>query len=615
MADRSEIDRVRELTDLVDLIGSHVTLQSKGREHVGLCPFHDDQTPSMAVVTHKAQAFYKCFSCGASGDAFTFLQDYLKMSFGEALTFLAERAGVTLSTESNSPADAQQRELRDLVRRANDRATAFFRETLAADAGKAAREMIAARGISADMVETFQLGAAPAGWDGLTRSLPNNPTAYDAFTAAGLLKARTEGNGHYDSFRNRLIFPICNQAGQPVAFGGRVLDKDDEPKYLNSPETEVFHKGRTLYGLHIARPAIMESRKVIVTEGYTDVIACHQVGCTNVVGTLGTALTDDHARILSRLCDTVVLLFDGDEAGQRAADRALEVVLKHPVDVQICILPGGTDPADLLAQPDGLKTFNEVVSCSTDVLEYVLQRFEQVLDGQEGLSGRQAIIEGFLGELHRLGLASVHGVRRALLLGKLAELLSLPLPNVESMLTDMARPNSPSTTEAKYNDVLLLPDEEAASLSEHRRKAEQHYLALLIHDPSLHEGHELHAIENFIDPTHRQLAELLLPKLHNGEQPTMQDLLDTLRDSPLAPLASHLWFVGQSIVEQSDIEIPPFQDATEALHLSIDQNRSDVRRMTWNAEPTHDATEVASRIEQLRKRGSKFSAIHRETGH
>lgn len=615
MADRSEIDRVRELTDLVDLIGSHVTLQSKGREHVGLCPFHDDQTPSMAVVTHKAQAFYKCFSCGASGDAFTFLQDYLKMSFGEALTFLAERAGVTLSTASNSQADAQQRELRDLVRKANDRATAFFRETLAADAGKTAREMIAARGISADMVETFQLGAAPAGWDGLTRSLPNNATAYDAFTAAGLLKARTEGNGHYDSFRNRLIFPICNQAGQPVAFGGRVLDKDDEPKYLNSPETEVFHKGRTLYGLHIARPAIMESRKAIVTEGYTDVIACHQVGCTNVVGTLGTALTDDHARILSRLCDTVVLLFDGDEAGQRAADRALEVVLKHPVDVQICILPGGTDPADLLAQPDGLKTFNEVISCSTDVLEYVLQRFEQVLDGQEGLSGRQAIIEGFLGELHRLGLASVHGVRRALLLGKLAELLDLPLPNVESMLTGIARPNSPSTTEAKYNDVLLLPDEDAASLSEHRRKAEQHYLALLIHDPSLHEGHELHAIENFIDPKYRQLAELLLPKLRNGERPTMQDLLDNLRDSPLAPIASHLWFVGQSIVEQGDIEIPPFQDATEALHLSIDQNRSDVRRMTWNAEPTHDATEVASRIEQLRKRGSKISAIHRETGH
>ena len=615
MADRAEIDRVRDLTDLVQLIGSHVTLQPKGREHVGLCPFHDDQTPSMAVVTHKAQSFYKCFSCGASGDAFTFLQNYLKMSFGEALEFLAEQAGVTLSTESNSREHAQQRELRDLVRRANDRALAFFREHLSSDAGKNAREMIADRGISDEMVAAFQLGAAPAGWDGLTRSLPNNATAYDAFTAAGLLKARNEGNGHYDSFRNRLIFPICNQAGQPVAFGGRVLDKDDEPKYLNSPETEVFHKGRTLYGLHLARTTIMESRRVIVTEGYTDVIACHQVGCTNVVGTLGTALTDDHARILSRLCDTVVLLFDGDEAGQRAADRALEVVLKHPVDVQICILPAGTDPADLLAQPDGLSTFNNVISCSTDVLEYVLQRFEQVLDGQEGLSGRQAVIEGFLGELHRLGLASVHGVRRALLLGKLAELLELPLPNVESMLAGMARPSNSSTTETTYSDVLLLPDEDATSLSEHRRKAEQHYLALLIHEPSLHEGHELHGVESFINSTHRQLAELLLPKLRNGEQPTMQDLLDDLRDSPLAQLASHLWFVGQRLLDQSDTEIPPFQDATEALHLSIDQHRSDVRSMNWNAEPTQDATEVAARIEQLRGRGSKPTAIHRETGH
>ena len=617
MADRTDINRVREATDLVDLIGSHISLEPKGREHVGLCPFHDDHKPSMAVVTHRDQAFYKCFSCGASGDAFTFVCEYLKMGFGEALEYLAERAGITLSNRPSSAKDSRQRELRDLVRRANDRATSFFRDTLTSDAGATARAMIADRGISDEMVEAFQLGAAPDAWDGLLRSLPKNATAHDAFTAAGLLKARKEGNGHYDAFRNRLIFPICNQAGQPVAFGGRILNPDDEPKYLNSPETEVFHKSRTLYGLHLARPAIMQTRRAIITEGYTDVIACHQAGHGNVVGTLGTALTDDHAKILSRLCDTVVLLFDGDAAGQRAADRALEVVLQHPVDVQICILPGGADPADLLAQPDGTQQFEQIISRSTDVLEYVLQRFEQELEVRQGLSGQQALIERFLGELHRLGLAAVHGVRRTLLLGKLAELLGLPLPNVESLLAGLGRDTRPvATTEAKYDDVLLLPDDATVQLPEHRRKAEQHYLSLLIHDPTLHAGQTLLGAEQFQDSTHRQLAELLLPKLRDGQTPTMQDLLDELRDTPLAQTASHMWFVGQLLIEQTnEPDQAPFQDATDAMLASIEQMQSDAKRIGWNDTPTQDAAEVAARIEHLRQRGGKPSAIHREDRH
>ena len=614
MADRSDIDRVRDATNLVELIGGYVTLQPKGREHVGLCPFHDDHSPSMSVVTHKAQSFYKCFSCGASGDAFTFLEQYLKMSFREALELLAERAGITLSRTSAGPEDAQQRELRDLVRRANDRAQDFFMESLATDPGAEAREMIQTRGISDEMVEAFQIGCAPAGWDNLLRSLPDNAKAHAAFHAAGLLKERSEGNGYYDSFRNRLIFPISNQAGQTVAFGGRIIDPTDEPKYLNSPETELFQKSRTLYGLHLARKAIADSGRAIVTEGYTDVIACHQAGHCNVVGTLGTALTDDHARMLSRLCDTVVLLFDGDDAGQRAADRALEVVLKHPVDVKICILPSGTDPADLLGEDGGKDRFEQVIACSTDVLHYVLQRFEQVLEGQDGLSGRQNMIERFLGELQRLGLSSVIGVRRALLLSKLAELLDLPLPTVEMMLASLDKTPQAPMAEPKQDSMTLLPDADAPVIPGHRQKAEEHYLAILVHEPGAHDGIELVGVDAFTVDRHRALAQVLLPILSAGGTPPMQELLSELPDARLGEFASRLWFIGERMIEEADRDAHPFQEATDALRTSIEREKNNALQDSWSADPTNDPAEVVARINQISGRGGRPSSIHRETG-
>ena len=297
MADRVEIDRVKEVTNLVEVIGTHIALEPKGREHVGLCPFHDDHSPSMAVVTHKSQSFYKCHSCGASGDVFSFLENYLKIDFAEALEMLAERAGITLSSRQSSPEDRQRRSMRERIRLSNDAATSFFQKALAhPEHGRMARDTIETRGISSDMVEAFQIGCAPSGWDELLKTLGNRNEAIESALAAGLLRARTGSDGHYDYFRNRLVFPICNESGQPIAFGGRILDEEDNPKYLNSPETELFQKGQTLYGLNLARKSIMDSSIAVVAEGYTDVIACHQAGFRNVVGTLGTAMTDDHAR-------------------------------------------------------------------------------------------------------------------------------------------------------------------------------------------------------------------------------------------------------------------------------------------------------------------------------
>ncbi|MBT8487168.1 MAG: DNA primase, partial [Phycisphaerae bacterium] len=322
---QSEIDQVREATDLVRLVSEHVAIQPRGREYVGLCPFHDDHKPSFAVVTHKGSSFFHCFACGASGDCFRFVMRFHSMEFGEALRYLAERAGITLQPRGAAGGERDDGGPRrgDLIA-TQERALAFFRRVLAdSAAGATARGALEDRGITPDMVDRFQLGAAPEGYDGLLRRLDasDRPVA----RAAGLLKTRQDESGEYDAFRNRLMFPICDEVGRPVAFGGRILDPDDQPKYLNSAESPIFRKSRTLYGLHLARRSIMDASLAIVTEGYTDVIACHQAGFENVVGTLGTALTADHARILARICDTVVLLFDGDEAGQKAADRGVEV--------------------------------------------------------------------------------------------------------------------------------------------------------------------------------------------------------------------------------------------------------------------------------------------------
>jgi DNA primase len=409
---QSDIDAVRESTDLIRLIGEHIALKPRGREHVGVCPFHDDHSPSMAVVTHKGNAFYKCHACGAGGDAFDFVMNYHKMEFGEALRLLADRAGIKLQPRPSEAATESGPGRADL-RKVNSFAASFYDRALRDEAqGAVGRAMIQQRGISAEMVQAFGLGMAPDSWDALAGLVARRGLPESAFVAAGLLKHRTNGAGLYDSFRNRLIFPICDELGQPIAFGARKLNPDDEPKYLNSAESSVFSKSRTLFGLHLAKRAIMDSRQVIVTEGYTDVIACHQAGITNVVGTLGTALTREHAKVLSRLCDTVVMLFDGDDAGQKAADRAISVFFSEPVDVRICVLPDNLDPDELLKQDDGAERFVAATANSIDALAFKFRRFQQKIAPSTGISARQKLLESFLAELGELGFAAMQGVRK-----------------------------------------------------------------------------------------------------------------------------------------------------------------------------------------------------------
>lgn len=606
MSDRVDIERVREAVDLVALISEYVPLQPKGREWVGVCPFHDDHKPSLNIVTHKENAFYKCFSCDASGDCFTFVQEYLKKDFGEALKFLAERTGIELTNTQNRDEGQSSRRK---IRSAMEWAVSLYREALAdTKEGKAALKTLYARGFTNDSIEQFSIGVAPDSWSFLTDLVSDNDDRIATCLEAGLLKKKESTDRVYDAFRNRLMFPICDETGSPIAFGGRRTNEEDEPKYINSPETELFHKSKTLYGYSQARKAIQDSKKAIVVEGYTDVIACHQAGIVNVVATLGTALTKEHAAKLSRICDEVILVFDGDDAGQRAADRAVEVFFAKAIDVRICVLPDGKDPAELTSDTTALESyFNDAV----DAIAFKLDRLDASLEDVDTISGRAKAIETFLDELLRLGIANLEGVRKPLVYERIATLIKSSMAEVESYITAKRKKVTSAHTLEEVSDET---NSELAHIPRARVLAEHEFLAVLLFDPTgssaaIREAKQTIRATDFIEPRASQLAERILPRLEAGTPYSMQELLFEL-DEACSSLASTLYFNGQRISETSGSVMLALQATMEAfLHTLEDKAMADEVFQLKSLEDPDEKAQAAQRaLETIRRQKTARSA-------
>lgn len=513
--------RVRDASDIVDVVGAHVSLRPRGREYVGLCPFHDDHTPSMAVIPHK-QIFY-CHACGTGGDVFTFIQKYHRMEFRAALEYLAQRAGMTLSprTAAKPRSDCETASTGD-VAEANRVAHSFFRAVLQhAEHGASARALIARRGISPAMVELFELGASPDRSNGLILKLGGVPRV---FLDAGLIKER-DGR-QYDAFRNRLIFPIHDQMGRVVGFGARRINDNDEPKYLNSPETPLFRKSETLYGMRQAARSIQRQREAVIVEGYTDVIACHQAGLTNVVGTLGTALTPGHARILRRLCDRVVLLFDGDEAGQRAADRAVNVFFDESIDVSIATLSSGTDakdPDELLKREDGLEVLRRLIAGGVELLEYRFNRIRMEW-ARKGPAALNRALTDEIRLLGDLGLARLEPKARGLIVRRLHELTGLDAKTIADAVASTPRRRSAASSVAEEPPPRRAKPGQALS-------APESVLGCLLVEPKLWRTHagSLHLLpteDSFEDPELRTLAGLIAGLVRSGTDPSLLTVLD-----------------------------------------------------------------------------------------
>jgi DNA primase len=590
---------VREAVDLVALISEYVPLQPKGREWIGVCPFHDDHKPSLNVVTHKENAFYKCFSCNASGDCFTFVQKYFKKDFIEALQFLAERVGIELSNQQHEDAGPS---LRRKLRSAMEWSTKLYCEALLkSPMGESALKTLHDRGVTDESIEKFSIGVAPEGWEFLSDRVRDNVDQITICIEAGLIKKKDSTDRVYDTFRHRLMFPICDEIGSTIAFGGRRLREEDEPKYINSPDTELFHKSKTLYGYHLARPAIQSTNKAIVVEGYTDVIACHQAGISNVVATLGTALTADHAAILSRICDEVILVFDGDDAGQRAADRAVEVFFSKEIDVQICVLPEGKDPADLV---DDTGTLQSCFEKSIDAMAFKLDRLEESLQGTDTISGRAKRIESFLDELVRLGIGNITGVRKPLVYERIAALLKVSMTEVESHIASRRKKSvSPTTATQSLEE----PVQHQTRISRARRLAEHEFLAVLLFDPTessaaLREEKPQIDPKNFMEPSAAHIAARILPRLKAGTPYSMQELLPDLEDES-AKLASTLYFDGQRISETSGSVMLAVKMTTNAF-LSAIQDRAiedEVRELQSVTDPSERAKIAQQTLETIRR--------------
>jgi len=361
-------EEIKRRADLAAIVQQYVPLQRSGRRLKGRCPFHQEKTPSFFV--DPAGGFWKCFGCGAGGDVFSFLMKIEGLTFPEAAERLANQLGIQWRSE---PVDQARVQRRRQQQSALELAAEHFRHNLASPLGAGAREYLEKRGLLPETVEAFGLGFAPAEWDDLARFLGGKAVPPAMAQEAGLIRARQSHSGFYDVFRNRVMFPISDASGRILGFGGRTLDPEESAKYLNSADTPLFKKGHHVYGLPQARAAMTAANFVVLVEGYTDVLALHQAGFAQVVAALGTALTEDHVRLLGRYVETVVLCYDADTAGQAAALRNLEVFERVGVDAQVVVLPQGLDP-DELVRERGLAAWEECLAARLSLAEYQLDR-------------------------------------------------------------------------------------------------------------------------------------------------------------------------------------------------------------------------------------------------
>ncbi len=390
--DRSDFkELVRARTDIAQLIGERVTLQSRmgGRELVGLCPFHDDHNPSLRVYADRQS--YKCWSCGEGGDCFAFVQKTEGVDFADALELLATRAGLEMPKRSGSGADGKgsdgkptRKELFDVLKWAENE---FYTCLKTSSEAKAAREYLASRNFSPETIEKFRLGYAPLEGQFLQRRGRDRFNSAQ-LAAVRLISPRSESDGYYEYFRGRVVFPIRDASTRTVAFGGRVvpgIGSPDAPKYLNSADSPLFAKNKVVFALDVARAAIVERDSCVVMEGYADCIMAHQFGVSHAVATLGTALTENHVGVLKRFTRKVVLVFDGDQAGRDAAEKSLPRFLSQDVDLRILTLTTAKDPADFLTE-HGAEAFGALLDSAPEAWEYKLD----LSIGRHGLASMDA---------------------------------------------------------------------------------------------------------------------------------------------------------------------------------------------------------------------------------
>ncbi|MFH1020255.1 MAG: DNA primase [Pseudomonadota bacterium] len=426
------VQLIKDAADIAEIIGEHVSLKRAGTNLKGLCPFHSEKTPSFTVNPERKT--YHCFGCGEGGDAISFMMNFHRLSFTEALKELARKYQIAMPEKPLNPQELEKAQKREALQSANEKAAELFHQLLLSDPGaQKAREYLAQRGIPEEITREFRLGFAPESWNFLVTALPKQKIAIEAAKEAGLIVPR-DNSGFYDRFRNRIMFPIIGLTGRVVAFGARILDSG-QPKYMNSPESPVFDKSRTLFGLYQNREHIRHAKNCLVVEGNFDLLSLVVHGVRNVVAPLGTALTQAHIRALKGYTDEVILLFDGDQAGLKAAMRAVPLFLSEQVTARIAVLPEAHDP-DTFVREFGRDGLHKHLETAMPLPEFVFDK----LVAQYGLSvaGKTKIVA----ELQELikAIGDQH-LQRTLFVSHFAKKLGLtPQQLLEGVITPQPKP-------------------------------------------------------------------------------------------------------------------------------------------------------------------------------
>jgi DNA primase len=536
----SFLDELVSRSDIVEIISARVPLKKAGREYKACCPFHNEKSPSFSVSGEKQ--FYHCFGCGAHGTVIGFLMQYEKMEFLDAVADLAQRAGLELPREAQAHKDPGSADLHELM----SRAARFFEQNLADNAR--GQNYVQHRGIDAKTAARFGLGYAPDAWDSLLKRFGTQEDERRRLLQVGLILERSgERTGHYDRFRDRLMFPIRDSRGRVIGFGGRVIDQG-EPKYMNSPETPLFHKGRELYGLYEARQARADLRRLLIVEGYMDVVRLHQSGICYAVATLGTATTQEHLNKIFRQTHEVVFCFDGDRAGRQAAWRALENALPLAQDgreLKFMFLPDGHDPDTLVAE-EGPEAFETRMKEALPLSEYLVQQLIADVD-LDHVDGR-AKLKALAGPLFA---RMPEGIYREMLADRLATRVSMPASTLKAFFASADTKRTASAPE--------LRDRQRGRMSVGRGNLLTQAITLVLHHPAAAGAiTDPDLLSNIEKPGVSVLKELL-EQAATASSPTTGMLLERWRERPeherLTELATQDPLVADSAAAAKELKM------------------------------------------------------------
>ncbi|PZE22687.1 DNA primase [Paenibacillus xerothermodurans] len=532
--------------DIVDVVGRYVHLSKQGHYMKGLCPFHSEKTPSFTVTPEKQ--IYHCFGCNAGGGIIQFLMAIEGYSYPEAIRHMAQEAGLDIRIDSSADTGSQHNPEKAKLFEAYELAGKLYQYILKnTEQGKEAMQYLRARGLSDKLIDTFGIGYAPPQWETLTQLYERRQFPLPLMEQGGLLSVRQDGQGFFDKFRERIIFPIHDWKGRLIAFGGRAMG-DKQPKYLNSPETMLFYKSRSLYNMHLARPQIRKLRQLVLFEGYMDVIKAWAAGITNGVATMGTALTAEHAEGIRKQADEVIVVYDGDSAGQTAAYKSIPILEQAGCVVKIAIIPNSQDPDDYITNNGSERFVREVIETAVPSIKYKLLYIRKNYKLQED-GDKLRYIQNAL----KLIADVPSPVEREHYAKELAQEFhysyEVTLQNLNEIRLQSEKNNRFGDNKAKaWNNVMndATPRVRTPSLLKAYHNAERQLLAIMMYDPEMTRYVEEHLGDQFNVDAHAALAAHLYAYFAQGYEPNASSFIAMLQEEQLERLASSIAMMGNS---------------------------------------------------------------------